>query len=287
MKKRYFIDMDGTLAKWNPVAEEQLFEKGYFRNLEPNKEMLDFAKYLLSQKEDVFILSAYLENSNYALYEKNSWIEDYCPEIDMDHRLFVPFGTSKSLFFDNYELSPITQNDILVDDYTLNLIDWEKSGGTGIKYLNGINHSHQTWSGILFHNSCEEMIESYNQLDTVIMNKSNIRNSPLYYRIDGASRVPEEERQEGLFYFELRTGDSSLTTFIGDHVSINNEGNLIANRDILQDAIDMGIISSRNDELDSSDLRQIYSNIQYMDSLFIDHKQESSEEISNDELEME
>ena len=35
---RLFVDMDGTLAKWNEVQyEEQLLEEGYYRNLKPNQ----------------------------------------------------------------------------------------------------------------------------------------------------------------------------------------------------------------------------------------------------------
>lgn len=35
MSRRIFVDMDGTLAKWNDVATEVLYEKGYYANLEP------------------------------------------------------------------------------------------------------------------------------------------------------------------------------------------------------------------------------------------------------------
>ena len=33
MKRRYFIEMDGTIAKWEYVPFERLFEQGYFKNL--------------------------------------------------------------------------------------------------------------------------------------------------------------------------------------------------------------------------------------------------------------
>jgi len=35
MRPRLFVDMDGTLAVWNNVYLEQLYEPGYFRNLPP------------------------------------------------------------------------------------------------------------------------------------------------------------------------------------------------------------------------------------------------------------
>ena len=54
---RLFVDMDGTLAKWNNVAFEQLYEEGYYRNLEPNKRLLNDIKYLL---QTLLEFSAYL-----------------------------------------------------------------------------------------------------------------------------------------------------------------------------------------------------------------------------------
>ena len=54
---------------------------------------------------------------------------------------------SDSLY--NHQLN---SNDYLIDDYTKNLIDWKQSGGTGIKFLNGINHTNKTWQGLLLTN---------------------------------------------------------------------------------------------------------------------------------------
>ena len=38
---RIFVDMDGTLAKWNNVEFEELFEEGYYRNLEADEKILN------------------------------------------------------------------------------------------------------------------------------------------------------------------------------------------------------------------------------------------------------
>lgn len=46
---RYFVDMDCTPAKWNNVEFEQLFKKGYYRNLEPNRDMLEEVRTLVKQ----------------------------------------------------------------------------------------------------------------------------------------------------------------------------------------------------------------------------------------------
>lgn len=59
MSRRIFVDMDGTLAKWNDVATEVLYEKGYYANLEPNYFLLDEIRRLIKNGEDVYILSSF------------------------------------------------------------------------------------------------------------------------------------------------------------------------------------------------------------------------------------
>lgn len=145
---RIFVDMDGTLAKWNNVEFEQLFEEGYYRNLEPNQELLDEVNSLIRQGEDVYILSAYLTESNYAKSEKQEWVKQYLPELKEDKQIFVPYGTNKAEYLKEH-YSPITNQDYLVDDYTQNLLEWKEYGGIGVKYLNGINHTRGTWNGLM------------------------------------------------------------------------------------------------------------------------------------------
>lgn len=144
---RIFVDMDGTLAKWNNVEFEQLFEKGYYRNLEPNEYLLNNVNNLIRQGEDIYILSAYLTESDYAKKEKQEWVKQYLPELPEEKQIFVPYGTNKAEYLKEH-YSPITNEDYLIDDYTKNLLEWKEYGGTGVKYLNGINHTKGTWKGI-------------------------------------------------------------------------------------------------------------------------------------------
>lgn len=144
-KQRLLIDMDGTLAKFKQVDTlETLYEKGYFFNLEPIPNVLDAVKHIIKNHPelDVYIMSAVLSDSKYAWEEKNDWLDQYLPEIDMDHRLFPPCGANKL----NYVPSGIRENDYLLDDYTQNLTLWEPPA-KGIKLLNGINHTNQSWQG--------------------------------------------------------------------------------------------------------------------------------------------
>ncbi len=149
MNRRIFVDMDGTLAKWNNVATEVLYEKGYYRNLEPNQILVDEVKRLINNGEDVYVLSSFLSDSEYALSEKNLWLDEYLPEIPKDKRIFVHYGDNKN----DYITNGITISDYLIDDYTKNLLSWKQAGGTGIKFLNGINHTKGTWDGFKIKNN--------------------------------------------------------------------------------------------------------------------------------------
>lgn len=151
-KMRFFIDMDGTLAKWNNVEFEQLFEKGYYKNLEPNKDILSDVNKLIEQGEDVYILSCVLPESKYALEEKKEWLKQYVPSLPEDKYIFVPYGDNKADYLREH-YSPITNKDYLIDDYTKNLVEWKEYGGIGVKYLNGINHTKGTWDGLMVYDN--------------------------------------------------------------------------------------------------------------------------------------
>ena len=142
-KIRIYFDMDGTLAVFHKLKTfEELLEPGYFKNLTPNQSMVDAAK-LLTQNEnfEVFILSAYLTESKTALNDKQAWVDEHLPEINRDHRIFVPCGTNKS-----EQIPTPSGTDILIDDYTKNLKAWH---GIATKVLNGINNNTNRWEGPL------------------------------------------------------------------------------------------------------------------------------------------
>lgn len=76
-KKRLYVDMDGTLAVFNNQieSEEVLFQKGYYRNLPPQKNVIEAVRILATKEPDmeVFILSAVLPTP-YAQREKIEWL---------------------------------------------------------------------------------------------------------------------------------------------------------------------------------------------------------------------
>ena len=155
-RQRLFVDMDGTLAEFKTVDTlETLYEKDYFINLKPNENVLGAIKQLIADNDiDVYILSAYLTDSHYALEEKNAWLDKYLPELPQEKRLFVPCGTDKSVAVPGL----IRPDDYLLDDYTRNLSEWEPPA-RGIKLINGINHTNGTWQGdkIRFTHAPEEL----------------------------------------------------------------------------------------------------------------------------------
>ena len=168
---RIFVDMDGTLAKWNNVEFEQLFEEGYYRNLEPNQELLDEVNSLIRQGEDIYILSAYLTESEYAKKEKQEWVKQYLPELKEEKQIFVPYGTNKAEYLKEH-YSPITNQDYLIDDYTKNLLEWKEYGGIGVKYLNGINHTRGTWQGLMINEKYpDKSIELSSTLKMIILSE--------------------------------------------------------------------------------------------------------------------
>ena len=88
MKPRFFIDMDGTLAEWRDIkSNSELYQKGYYESLKPNNYLLEEVKNLIKEGKDIYILSSFLSDSDYALKEKNIWLNKYLPELPVDSHL--------------------------------------------------------------------------------------------------------------------------------------------------------------------------------------------------------
>lgn len=135
--------MDSTLAVFTPVDKlETLYEPGYFLNQAPHENVVAAVREIIKSHPEieVNILSAYLSDSDYALNEKNQWLDQYLPEIDQSHRIFLPCGKEKKDFIPG----GIRETDFLLDDYTKNLNEWQPPA-RGIKLLNSINHTKGTW----------------------------------------------------------------------------------------------------------------------------------------------
>lgn len=190
-KSRLFIDLDGTVARFydaSPNYLEQMYEKGYFRNLQPYEEMTEGIKLFMEQHKDVevFALSAKVNGEPpYCEAEKQEWLDEYLPEIDREHRLFTEIGHNKAEYIPN----GISNTDVLYDDYNKNLIDWENSGGVTLKCHNNINMKglgayggdKVMWEGQVLKNDIEpqEIANSLYETVSAAQSMSNVNGKPL------------------------------------------------------------------------------------------------------------
>lgn len=136
---RLFVDMDGVLAEWKYAGLDEVTGKGYFRNLPAQNSVVEAVKEIIhSGKINVYCLSSVFQD-DHSIAEKNAWLNQYLPEIPKERRIFSPYGAPKKEI-----LSEHFPEDILLDDFTKNLMEWH---GIGIKLLNGINDTNKSWTG--------------------------------------------------------------------------------------------------------------------------------------------
>lgn len=152
MCKKLFVDMDGTLYKWDEHLDdkEKLYKKGYFITCRPHLKMIEGIKTFIKNNPDVevFILSAYFDDSLYARREKDMSLDYFLPEIKRENRIYVPYGTIKAEFAAMHQkVGKIDDTCFLLDDYSKNLHEWEAYGGIGIKCKTKINGTKGTWHG--------------------------------------------------------------------------------------------------------------------------------------------
>jgi len=149
---RVFFDIDGVLAEYKETELAELYKEGYFKNLKPYEESLKAIRELSEDPQlEICTLSAYLSDSSFALDEKKFWVNKYFSENNIKS-IFLPCGESKAKAVPG----GIRENDILIDDYNLNLNDWSRHG-IAIKFLNGINHRHGSWKGAVAENNAEDI----------------------------------------------------------------------------------------------------------------------------------
>lgn len=136
-----YVDLDGTLARWNKNASfEDLLKEGYFLSLEQERSLVEWINAAaLRDKYSIIILSHYLSESRFALKEKKAWIWKHLPMVT--RWILIPTDQEKGRFIVDMQGHRLCKDDVLLDDYSKNLIDWEKEGGYGIKWINAVNNS--------------------------------------------------------------------------------------------------------------------------------------------------
>lgn len=136
MKKRLFVDMDGTLARFHDENSylNRMYEPEFFLKLQPFKKVVDSIKLFIrcNPHIEVVILSSLID-SPYCALEKKAWLKHYLPEVK--EIILVPAGEDKADY-----VGDLTSLDVLLDDYNKNLNSWRRAGGRSVKLVNNINH---------------------------------------------------------------------------------------------------------------------------------------------------
>lgn len=147
MKKvRIFLDLDGTLAKFNVPNALNRFEneKGFFANLGAYKGIDKINE--LAKQGNIYIISA--SPNRDADKDKMKWINKFLPTIPKDNIIICRCGECKAFVLQKLGLI-IDKACYLLDDYTKNLIEWENYGGTGIKRITKVaDNSTGKWTGL-------------------------------------------------------------------------------------------------------------------------------------------
>ena len=144
--KKIFLDLDGTLARFNVRNALNRFEteKGFFANLLAYKGIEIINE--MAKAGNVYIISA--SPNIQADIDKMIWIEKYLPNIPKNHIVLCRCGECKALVLRRLGLV-IDKNCYLLDDYTKNLTEWESVGGVGIKRLTKVaDNSTGKWKGL-------------------------------------------------------------------------------------------------------------------------------------------
>lgn len=152
------FDQDGTLNKWRWLPLEEVRKEGYFRTTEAYETTIDASRILKSLDFTVKTYGAVWMDDGHSLSDKDWWMDRHCSHIEKKDRIYVPCGSVKADYFESFYGRPICSQDILIDDLSDNLREWEAAGGTGVKIRTPENGSHGTWKGYSF--NCTDDAES-------------------------------------------------------------------------------------------------------------------------------
>ena len=145
--KRIFLDLDGTLARFNVRNALERFDKevGFFANLLAYKGIEIVNE--LAKTNQLFIISA--SPNEQADKDKMIWLEKYLPNISVENITLCRLGQNKAqIIQDKYNIT-INEECYLLDDYTKNLNEWENFGGKGIKRITFVSdNSRKLWKGL-------------------------------------------------------------------------------------------------------------------------------------------
>lgn len=144
---KIFLDLDGTLARFNVPNALNRFEKeiGFFARLKPYKGIEAINK--MAKGGNVYIISASPNLS--ADIDKMRWVQKYIPNLPYNNIVICRCGDNKAVAIRKKLGFSIDNQCYLLDDYTKNLVEWEQAGGKGIKRLTSVaDNSTKKWQGL-------------------------------------------------------------------------------------------------------------------------------------------
>ena len=145
--KKIFLDMDGTIARFNVRNALERFanEKNFFKNLKAYKGINIINE--LAKENNIYIISASPNES--ADNDKIEWLKQYLPNLPKENITICRIGENKANVIQNKYNITIDKECLLLDDYTKNLVEWEQYGGIGIKRITSVaDNSTKKWKGI-------------------------------------------------------------------------------------------------------------------------------------------
>ena len=145
--KKIFLDLDGTLAKFNVKNALARFtvEKGFFERLGAYKGIETINE--MAKAGNVYIISA--SPNVQADNDKMKWIAKYLFNIPLENIVICRVGENKAEIIKSQLNITIDKTTVLLDDYTKNLVEWESAGGVGIKRLTSVaDNSTGKWKGL-------------------------------------------------------------------------------------------------------------------------------------------
>ena len=152
--KKIFLDLDGTLAKFNVRNALQRFDKevGFFARLGAYKGIETINE--MAKHKDLYIISA---SPNFpADWDKLVWIKKYLPNIKNKNIILCRVGENKAKVIEKQLGFKVDKNCYLLDDYTKNLTEWETVGGVGIKRITKVaDNSTKKWKGLELKDLCK------------------------------------------------------------------------------------------------------------------------------------
>jgi 5'(3')-deoxyribonucleotidase len=144
---KLFLDLDGTLAKFNSKKNAlKRFdnEKGFFSSLKPYKNIEVINELATCGNVEVYVISA--TPNEQADQDKMIWIKTYLKQIKQENICFCRLNENKAKVIKDKLNIEIDKECILLDDYTKNLIEWKNLNGIGIKRLTSkADNSRKIW----------------------------------------------------------------------------------------------------------------------------------------------